>query len=113
MSGFTESIQDGGVFSFQDITERKWAEDELIRLAQEDSLTQLPNRALFHEFLRVSLQERVRDNGNLALLMLDMDDFKRVNDTLGHDVGDKLLQSVSARLEECLRQGDLVAPSGW
>lgn len=112
MSGFTESIQDGGVFSFQDITERKWAEDELIRLAQEDSLTQLPNRALFHEFLRVSLQERVRDNGNLALLMLDMDDFKRVNDTLGHDVGDKLLQSVSARLEECLRQGDLVARLG-
>jgi len=112
MSGFTEDIQDGGVFSFQDITERKWAEDELIRLAQEDSLTQLPNRALFHEFLRVSLQERVRDNGNLALLMLDMDDFKRVNDTLGHDVGDKLLQSVSARLEECLRQGDLVARLG-
>ncbi|MGB1296811.1 MAG: two-component system response regulator [Psychrobium sp.] len=112
MSGFTENIQDGGVFSFQDITERKWAEDELIRLAQEDSLTQLPNRALFHEFLRVSIQERMRDDGNLALLMLDMDDFKRVNDTLGHDVGDKLLQSVSARLEECLRQGDLVARLG-
>ncbi|MCG7532106.1 EAL domain-containing protein [Psychrobium sp. MM17-31] len=112
MSGFTENIQDGGVFSFQDITERKWAENELIRLAQEDSLTQLPNRALFHEFLRVSIQERMRDDGNLALLMLDMDDFKRVNDTLGHDVGDKLLQSVSARLEECLRQGDLVARLG-
>lgn len=112
MSGFTDNIQDGGVFSFQDITERKWAESELIRLAQEDSLTQLPNRALFHEFLRVSLQERIRDGGNLALLMLDMDDFKRVNDTLGHDVGDKLLQSVSARLERALRQGDLVARLG-
>jgi len=112
MSGFTNNIQDGGVFSFQDITERKWTESELIRLAQEDSLTQLPNRALFHEFLRVSLQERMRDGGNLALLMLDMDNFKRVNDTLGHDVGDKLLQSVSARLEEALRQGDLVARLG-
>lgn len=112
MSGFTNSIQDGGVFSFQDITERKWTESELIRLAQEDSLTQLPNRALFHEFLRVSLQERMRDGGNLALLMLDMDDFKRVNDTLGHDIGDKLLQSVSSRLETSLRQGDLVARLG-
>ena len=112
MSGFTDHIQDGGVFSFQDITERKWTENELIRLAQEDSLTQLPNRALFHEFLRVSLQERMRDGGNLALLMLDMDDFKRVNDTLGHDVGDKLLQSVSSRLETSLRQGDLVARLG-
>jgi len=102
----------GGVFSFQDITERKWTENELIRLAQEDSLTQLPNRSLFHEFLRCSLQERLRDSKSLALLLLDMDDFKRVNDTLGHDVGDKLLQSVSSRLQECLRQGDLVARLG-
>jgi len=54
----------------------------------------------------------MRDEGNLALLMLDMDNFKRVNDTLGHDDGDKLLQSVSARLEEALRQGDLVARLG-
>jgi diguanylate cyclase (GGDEF)-like protein/PAS domain S-box-containing protein len=112
MSGFTNLIQNGGVFSFQDITERKWAERELIRLAQEDSLTQLPNRALFHDFLRVSMQERMRDEGNLALLMLDMDNFKRVNDTLGHDIGDKLLQSVSARLGKALRQGDLVARLG-
>ncbi len=112
MSGFTTDFQKGGVFSFQDITERKWTENELIRLAQEDSLTQLPNRSLFHEFLRVSIQERIRDNGNLALLMLDMDDFKRVNDTLGHDVGDKLLQSVSARIQKSLRQGDLVARLG-
>ena len=107
-----ESNDGGGVFSFQDITERNWTENELIRLAQEDSLTQLPNRSLFHEFLRCSLQERVRDKGNLALLLLDMDDFKRVNDTLGHDVGDKLLQSVSSRLQECLRTGDLVARLG-
>ena len=112
ISGFTNNIQDGGVFSFQDITKRKWTENELIRLAQEDSLTQLPNRALFHEFLRISIQERIRDGANLALLLLDMDDFKRVNDKLGHDVGDKLLQSVSARLEESLRQGDLVARLG-
>jgi len=112
ISGFTNNIQDGGVFSFQDITKRKWTENELIRLAQEDSLTQLPNRALFHEFLRLSIQERMRDRANLALLLLDMDDFKRVNDTLGHDIGDKLLQSVSARLEQSLRQGDLVARLG-
>lgn len=112
ISGFSNNIQEGGVFSFQDITKRKWTENELVRLAQEDSLTQLPNRALFHEFLRVSIQERIRDNGNLALLMLDMDDFKRVNDTLGHDVGDLLLQSVSSRLEKSLRQGDLVARLG-
>lgn len=112
MSGFTTEISEGGVFSFQDITERKWTENELIRLAQEDSLTQLPNRSLFHEFLRCSLQERLRDNGNLALLMLDMDDFKRVNDTLGHDVGDILLQSVSGRIQTALRQGDLVARLG-
>lgn len=112
MSGFTQDFKQGGVFSFQDITERKWTENELIRLAQEDSLTQLPNRSLFHEFLRCSIQERLRDSGNLALLMLDMDDFKRVNDTLGHDVGDKLLQSVSARIQHSLRQGDLVARLG-
>jgi len=112
MSGFSKDLSKGGVFSFQDITERKWTENELIRLAQEDSLTQLPNRSLFHEFLRCSLQERIRDEGNLALLMLDMDDFKRVNDTLGHDVGDKLLQSVSGRIQTALRQGDLVARLG-
>jgi len=112
MSGFNKDLERGGVFSFQDITERKWTENELIRLAQEDSLTQLPNRALFHEFLRCSIQERLRDQGNLALLMLDMDDFKRVNDTLGHDVGDKLLQSVSGRIQNALRQGDLVARLG-
>lgn len=112
ISGFTNNIQDGGVFSFQDITKRKWTENELIRLAQKDSLTQLPNRALFHEFLRTSIAERKRDNGILALLILDMDDFKRVNDTLGHDIGDLLLQSVSSRLEDSLREGDLVARLG-
>jgi len=112
MSGFSMDFEKGGVFSFQDITERKWTENELIRLAQEDSLTQLPNRSLYHEFLRCSIQERIRDKGNLALIMLDMDDFKRVNDTLGHDIGDKLLQSVSARLQTSLRQGDLVARLG-
>jgi len=112
MSGFTKDLEDGGVFSFQDITERKWTESELVRLAQEDSLTQLPNRSLFHEFLRCSIQERIRDNGSLALLMLDMDDFKRVNDTLGHDVGDLLLKSVSKRIQTALRQGDLVARLG-
>jgi len=112
MSGFTKTLEDGGVFSFQDITERKWTENELIRLAQEDSLTQLPNRSLFHNFLRCSIQERIRDNGSLALLMLDMDDFKRVNDTLGHDVGDLLLKSVSKRIQTALRQGDLVARLG-
>ena len=111
-ASFKDEKNPGGVFSFQDITERKWTENELVRLAQEDSLTRLPNRSLFHEFLRCSLQERVRDNGSLALLLLDMDDFKRVNDTLGHDVGDKLLQSVAARLQDCLRQGDLVARLG-
>ena len=111
-SGFNATLEFGGVLSFQDITERKWTETELIRLAQEDSLTQLPNRALFHKFLRRSLQERLRDNGSLALLMLDMDDFKKVNDTLGHDIGDLLLQSVSTRLQASLRQGDLVARLG-
>ena len=111
-ASYKGELNPGGVFSFQDITERKWTENELVRLAQEDSLTQLPNRSLFHEFLRCSLQERFRDSKSLALMLLDMDDFKRVNDTLGHDIGDKLLQSVSVRLQQCLRQGDLVARLG-
>jgi len=111
-ASYKGQLNPGGVFSFQDITERKWTENELVRLAQEDSLTQLPNRSLFHEFLRCSLQERFRDSKSLALMLLDMDDFKRVNDTLGHDIGDKLLQSVSVRLQQCLRQGDLVARLG-
>jgi diguanylate cyclase (GGDEF)-like protein/PAS domain S-box-containing protein len=89
--------------------ERKQAVFALERMAQYDQLTDLPNRALFLQRLTRALQQAQRQQTRLAVLYLDLDKFKQVNDTYGHSVGDQLLQQVALRLVECVRQTDTVA----
>lgn len=87
----------------QDFTKQRQVEKKVIQLAYYDTLTELPNRILFQERLENALQGASIDNSQLAILFLDLDDFKRVNDTFGHAIGDKLLQQVATRLCDCLR----------
>lgn len=96
----------------QDITLRKIAEQEITHLAFYDSLTQLPNRRLLMDRLQQALASSARSGRNGALFLLDLDDFKTLNDTLGHDKGDLLLQQVGQRLGSCVREGDTVARLG-
>ncbi len=103
---------EGAVLLFQNITERKQSEQKLNRMARYDELTGLANRALFQEYLDASLGRSKRRSKCTGILFLDLDGFKEVNDTLGHDVGDELLKSVAGRLKEVVRQGDLVARLG-
>lgn len=95
-----------------DVTERKILEEQLAHLAFYDSLTDLPNRALFMDRLQHALDRAKRQEENIAVLFLDLDNFKIVNDSLGHEVGDLLLVSVAERLRACLRPGDTVARFG-
>lgn len=94
---------------FSDITERKLAEDRLFHAAHYDSLTQLPNRMLFNDRLEQAIERAGRKNWKLALLFLDLDNFKVINDTLGHDIGDELICQVASRLETTLWESDTVA----
>lgn len=96
----------------QDISGRKALEEQLLRRAHHDSLTGLHNRLAFEEQLERALSFTERNEGSLALLFLDLDDFKHVNDTLGHGVGDRLLVEVANRLLGCVRAGDTVARIG-
>jgi diguanylate cyclase (GGDEF)-like protein/PAS domain S-box-containing protein len=95
-----------------DITQRKAAEDKSNYLALYDTLTNLPNRRLLLDRLNQALAAAARSVRNGALLFLDLDHFKTLNDTLGHDVGDLLLQQVAERLTACVREGDTVARLG-
>ena len=95
-----------------DITERKLLEEQLLHQAFHDPLTGLPNRALFMDRLEHALARVGRSAGSLAVLFLDLDEFKVINDSLGHKVGDHLLEAVSNRIELCLRAGDTVARLG-
>lgn len=95
-----------------DITERKAAEEQIKQLAFYDPLTQLPNRRLLQERLKHSIDVERRDGKQLALLMLDLDRFKAVNDSLGHLAGDELLQQVATRITARLRDVDMVARLG-
>jgi diguanylate cyclase (GGDEF)-like protein/PAS domain S-box-containing protein len=100
------------VASFTDISERKEAADRLMHLAYHDPLTHLPNRLAFDSQLELIIRSCTRDNQQMALMLIDLDRFKTVNDTLGHHVGDDLLKSVALRLRECVRASDIVARLG-
>lgn len=98
--------------AMRDITERKRMQDELAYYAHYDSLTGLPNRALFRERLNRALIRAGRNESFLALMFIDLDGFKEVNDTLGHDAGDALLADVAKRFEKCIRESDTIARQG-
>ncbi len=87
----------------RDITQRKESEAQIFDLAYFDGLTALPNRQLFSNSLERTIDKAARENENFAILFIDLDRFKRINDTLGHSVGDELLKSVAERLGECIR----------
>ena len=95
-----------------DITERKAAEEKINLLAFYDPLTQLPNRRLLSDRIKLASASSARSGRKVALLFIDLDNFKNLNDTLGHDIGDLLLQQVAQRLELCVREGDTVARLG-
>ncbi|MFZ2157503.1 MAG: GGDEF domain-containing protein, partial [Bradyrhizobium sp.] len=102
-----------GCFSVTtDITEHKQAEERIQRVAHHDSLTGLPNRLLFNDRLHQALSLAKRDSRQFALLYLDLDKFKPVNDRLGHAAGDELLQAVAARIRSEVRESDTVARIG-
>jgi len=96
----------------RDISERKQAELQITYIAQHDSLTNLPNRYLFEELSSLELQKAKRNKESLALLFIDIDGFKLVNDTLGHGVGDKVLKIIANRLKESIRESDVVSRFG-
>jgi len=100
------------VCNIRDITTRKVAEQQIMQLARTDQLTDLPNRRVFNEALRQAIERTNRDGQCFAVLYLDLDNFKDVNDTLGHTVGDELLVMVSKRLRSSVRVGDVVARFG-
>ncbi|MEX2476768.1 diguanylate cyclase [Marinobacter sp.] len=94
------------------VVERKRAEDHLRFLAHHDPLTGLTNRSLFYDRLETALKSAGRHNSLVALLYLDLNDFKQINDTLGHEAGDQLLIETARRLEQCTRETDTVARMG-
>lgn len=100
------------VGAFTDLSQRKAAEEEIRRLAFYDPLTLLPNRRLMIDRLQQALAGSVRSQRDVALMFIDLDHFKRLNDSLGHDMGDRLLQQVAHRLQACVREGDTVARQG-
>jgi diguanylate cyclase (GGDEF)-like protein/PAS domain S-box-containing protein len=95
-----------------DITQRKRAEEQIAFLAYHDKLTGLPNRALFEEMLETALARARRHDLGVGVIFLDLDNFKLVNDSLGHGAGDKLLVDLAERLRGCTRETDLVARQG-
>ena len=96
----------------RDVTERKIAEETICFQAYHDLLTKLPNRALLRDRLSLAIKQAKRDKEKLAVMFLDLDRFKNINDSLGHMIGDELLQQVSARLKDCIRQADTLARFG-
>lgn len=96
----------------RDMTERKRADELIAYQAYHDILTELPNRVLFKDRLGLALLQAKRNASSLAVMFIDLDRFKLVNDTLGHGVGDELLQQVAARLKDCLRRCDTLSRLG-
>ena len=104
--------KEGGIAFIEDITERRRSEDEIRHLAYYDPLTRLPNRRLMLDRLGHAMTASNRSREYGALMILDLDHFKSINDTQGHDVGDRLLLEVAQRLTASLRQGDTVSRQG-
>ena len=102
----------GLIFVVRDIRERKKAEERIRHMAQHDLLTGLSNRILFNDRLQRAIANAVRDKSSLALMFLDLDKFKPVNDTHGHALGDLLLHEVAKRMLACVRESDTVARIG-
>lgn len=107
---------EGGVYRIcsicTDITDRLEAQNQILRLAQYDALTELPNRTLFIDRLSQAVSRAQWHSLHVAIMFIDLDRFKNVNDTLGHDIGDKLLVEVANRLQSLLREGDSVCRLG-
>ena len=108
----TEGTVIGSIVTFVDISQRKLAEDEIHRLAFYDSLTGLPNRRLLIDRLQHALASSARSGRHGAIMFIDLDNFKVINDTRGHDSGDLILIETARRLQSCLREGDTVARLG-
>jgi diguanylate cyclase (GGDEF)-like protein len=102
----------GRVWSFRDVTERRRAEQRIHALAFHDSLTELPNRVLFRDRMDQAAAHADRAKTKIAFLFLDLDNFKTINDSLGHAVGDVLLKMVAARLRRCVRDTDTISRQG-
>jgi diguanylate cyclase (GGDEF)-like protein len=102
----------GAVFAFRDVSAARASSVEMSHQAQHDFLTDLPNRMLFNDRLEQAISLANRQSKQLAVMFVDVDHFKKINDSLGHGVGDKLLQSVAARLVSCVRRTDTVCRLG-
>ncbi|PCK09150.1 MAG: diguanylate cyclase [Alteromonadaceae bacterium] len=111
---YISPIENGArlIGSLLDVTELKTAQNELEKLAFYDPLTQLPNRRFFKDHLDFAIASAERDGGKFAVYMTDLDDFKKVNDSLGHDVGDNLLIRVAESVRNALGEGDVISRMG-
>ena len=110
-----EKLEDGSILwhgFITDITDRKNAEERIRHMAQYDALTDLPNRALLSDRLHQALSNAKREQKHLALMFIDFDKFKPINDSLGHGTGDKLLVKAALRMQRCMRESDTVARIG-
>ncbi|RJF95631.1 putative bifunctional diguanylate cyclase/phosphodiesterase [Noviherbaspirillum saxi] len=105
-------VHNGTIFILEDITEHRMAQERLLYMAHYDALTGLPNRTLLQDRIKQALSHAQRDQSQVVVMFIDLDYFKHVNDSLGHQVGDRLLQTVAIRLQKCLREGDSLARLG-
>jgi diguanylate cyclase (GGDEF)-like protein/PAS domain S-box-containing protein len=106
-----ESVS-GAIVAFRDVSADRAKALELSHLAQHDALTDLPNRVLFNDRLEQAISLAERQGKQLAVMFVDLDHFKKINDSLGHDIGDKVLQSVAGRLQACIRRSDTISRIG-